>query len=150
MAMAMDTLLIPVGPYGDEARGLLNIASTHSCTHGRVTRQLSYVEKVFVAHLLNAFGHCTVDIRMHLRGVSGERGYPWEPAVPVDAAVDRVPPASTWEDIVQHVRVSRAPRGRVCIRNKKGSMVKVGRTARELHVHVLRHVPEWRTLLALQ
>jgi len=92
MAMAMDrTLLIPVGPYGDEARGLLNIASTHSCTHGRVTRQLSYVEKVFAAQLLNAFGHCTVDIRMHLRGVSVERGYPWEPAVPVDAAVT-VPP----------------------------------------------------------
>jgi len=34
MAMAMDTLLIPVGPYGDEARGLLDIASTHSESAG--------------------------------------------------------------------------------------------------------------------
>jgi len=35
---------------------------------------------------------------------------------------------------VQHVRVSRAPRGQLCIRNKKGAMVKVGRTARQLHL----------------
>jgi len=90
IAQAMDTLLVPVGLYADEARRVLNIASTHTSTHGRIQRKLSHVEKAFAAHLLNAFGHCMVDIRMHLLGVSGEAGYPWEP-VPVDAAVDHAP-----------------------------------------------------------
>jgi len=91
IAQAMHTLHVPVGLYADEARRLLNIASTHTSTHGRIQRKLSHVEKAFAAHLLNAFGHCMVDIRMHFLGVSGEAGYPWEPAVPVDAAVDRAP-----------------------------------------------------------
>jgi len=44
-------------------------------------------------------------------------------------AIQRATPASRWEEIVQHVPVSRAPRGRLCIRNKKRGMVKVRRTA---------------------
>ena len=140
LASGMDTLLVPVETYGDEARRLLDIAANHSSTHSRDARQLTYVEKTFAAHLLNAFGHTNVDIVKHLTQVSGERGYTWEPAVPTDAPVDRAPPASTWEDIVQHVQVSRAPRGRLCIRKKNGSMLKVGRTARELHLHVHCHL----------
>ena len=104
-----DALLIPVGPYGDEAQLVLDIAATHSSTHGRVTRRLDYVEKVYAAHLLNAFGVCTVDILMHLTGVGGGDRYPWEPQIPVDVAVSAVPPASTWDEIVQHVWVTRAP-----------------------------------------
>ena len=54
-------------------------------------------------------------------GVCGEWRYPWKPTIPWMPPLT-VPPASRWEDIVQHVRVSRAPRGKLCIRNKKGAM----------------------------
>ena len=46
-------------------------------------------------------------------------------------------------------RVSRTSKTRSRVL-KNGSMLKVGRTARELHLHVLRHVPEWRAVVALQ
>ena len=52
--------------------------------------------------------------------------------------------------LIQPFEAARIQSNKRFVRNKKGSMVKVGRTARELHLHVLRHVPEWRTLLALQ
>ena len=114
IAQAMDTLLVPVGLYADEARRLLNIASTHTSTHGRIQRKLSHVEKAFAAHLLNAFGHCMVDIRMHLLGVSGEAGYPWEPAVPVDAAVDRAPLPQRGKTLSSTCRLAVRP-GEECV-----------------------------------
>jgi len=60
------------------------------------------------------------------------------------------PPASNWEAIVQLVRISRGPRGKRSIRDKMGHIVKCADTDRELHLHVLNHIPDWRTRLGLQ
>lgn len=65
---ALDALLISIGPYGDEAQHLLDVARDQSSTQGRESRKLNYIDKVFVAHLLNAFGICTVDVLRHLTG----------------------------------------------------------------------------------
>jgi len=94
---------------------------------------LTNAEKMFRLHLLNAFGQATWDIIMHLEVVGPGAHYSWEPPAagpaPADASVDAAtvaahppPPPSDWEEICRTVRVTSG--GKLCIRDKKGRIIK--------------------------
>ena len=49
-----------------------------------------------------------------------------------------------------HINISMALRGRLCIRNRSGHVVKTGQTEDELLALVLASVPNWRDTLSLR
>jgi len=166
----MDHVGIPIPRYLAEVERMLHLG-THSII-SRKQSALSLGGKIFSVHLLNAFGVATVDIVHYLEGVRAGSTTPGSqpllsrrycrhscrPSYTTSGRLSRggtprapppPPPASNWEAIVQLVRIS-GGRGKLAIRDKMGRIVKCADTARQLHIHVLNNIPNWRTTLGLQ
>ena len=73
----LDTLVVPIPLYVNEVKHLVDVGELHTGTRGRKCRKLTYAERVYAAHLLNAFGICTVDIKVHLLRLGDGQLYPW-------------------------------------------------------------------------
>jgi len=146
-----DRRLFTKEEYLTEAQRLLSLLRHSSGVTGSERRQLSQRERDISAHSLNALGICTKDIKLSMIPVGQDGRYAWEPATDPPRAVPQPagPLATDWEEIHEHVRIFGGPRGRLCIRNKAGRIIKMGRTADELYQHVYWHILNWRAVVAL-
>ena len=163
LLQSMEVRRIPWGDWTVSVNHLLDMCTQCHIERGRNDTPLSHNMSELIAQTMNEVGVATEGIAGCLPPVTSAT-FRWQTHVQqpvavgigapqrmaVGGAVLDVVEVDNMETVRRLVRISRAPRGRLCLRDTSGRVVKTGTDEEELLQYVLDHIPAWRTVLRLK